>query len=81
MHCDIVARASLRDQGWFLEDVGMHVLFGCEFFVAVELTGHLEDVPPLVVLCFRGFVEGHKSAVCAQCRSGVEGQSVDERMI
>ncbi len=59
----------------------MHVLFGYEFFVAVELTGHLEDVLPSVVLCFRGFVKGHKSAVGARCRSGAEGWSVGERMI
>ncbi len=73
MYRDVVACGSLREQRWFLEDVGMHVLFGCEFLVAVESTRNLDDVLPLVVLCIRGFVEGHKSAVGAQCWGGVEG--------
>ncbi len=36
MYRDIIACGSLRNRGWFLEDVGMHVLFGCEFFVGHE---------------------------------------------
>ncbi len=59
----------------------MHVLFGCEFFVKVESTRHLEDVLPVVVLHFSGFVEGHKGAVGAQYRSGAKGWTVGERMV
>jgi hypothetical protein len=56
-------------------------LFGSEFFVEAESAGHLEDVLPLVILCFRGFAEGNKGAVGVRCRSGAEDWSVGERMI
>ncbi len=55
MYCEVVARGSLRGCKWFLEDAGVDVLFGSELFVKVELAGHLEDMLPLVVLCFSGF--------------------------
>ncbi len=55
MNRDVVARGSLRGRKWFLEDVGVDVLLRSEFFVKVELAGHLEDVLPSVVLCFSGF--------------------------
>ncbi len=63
MFRDVVACGSLRDHGWFLEDVSMHILFGCEFFVAVESTRHLEDVLPSMVLCFCSFVEDKSAEV------------------
>ncbi len=59
----------------------MDVLFGSELFVQVESTGHLEDVLPMVVLCFCGFKQCHKGTVGMQCRSGVEGRSVGEWMV
>ncbi len=54
MYCEVVACGSLRGSKCFLEDAGVDILFGSEFFVKVELAGHLEDVLPLVVLCFSG---------------------------
>ncbi len=81
MHGEVVARGSLRVRNGFLGDVGMDVLFGGEFFVQVELNGHLEDVLPLMVLRFCGFKQCHEGTVGAQCWSGAEGRSVGKWMI
>jgi hypothetical protein len=59
----------------------MDVLFGGELFVQVESAGHLEDMLPLVVLCFRSFKQCHKGTVGARCRSGAEGRSVGKWMV
>jgi hypothetical protein len=34
-----------------------------------------------MILCFSGIVEGNKGTVDAWCQSGVEGQSIGERMV
>ncbi len=80
-HGEVVAHGSLRVHNGFLWDVDMDVLFDGELFIQVESTGHLEDVLPSVVLCFRSFKQCHEGTVGTQCRSGAEGRGVGKWMV